>query len=938
MEGDGEIDGDVEARLGAVVAAVAADLHPGRSLPAISPDSLLDRDLGFDSLGRVELLARLEREFAVALPDEVFANAETPRDLARAVRAAKPSPAVVPPSVPGPAVVAGAIQLPDRARTLIEVLDWHAGRTPERVWITSFADAGDGPVLTFGALRRSAERLAAGLQAAGLPPEGRVALMLPTGFEYFEAFFGILLAGGVPVPLYPPARPSQIGEHLERQAAILDNCAALILLTTAEILPLARLLAGRIAALREVRTVAGMAALGSTFARQPLTPEATAFLQYTSGSTGQPKGVVLSHANLLANIRAMGAALAVGADDVFVSWLPLYHDMGLIGAALGSFYHALPLILMSPLAFLARPQRWLVALSRHGGTLSAAPNFAYELAARRLDDTDLAGLDLSRWRAALNGAEAVSPETLERFAARFEKAGFRRQALMPVYGLAESSVGLAFPPLGRGPRIEDLDRDIFARQGLAVPASTANRLRAVSSGRPLPGHQIRVVDKSGREQPDRREGRIEFKGPSSTTGYFRNPQKTRELFDGDWLETGDLGYMAEGEIFVTGRVKDLIIRAGRNIYPAEIEEAVGELEGVRRGNVAVFALQDSQAGTEKLVVVAESRARGPARETLVSRIAEITTLLAGLPPDAVELTPPGSVLKTSSGKVRRDATRRLYESGKMGAARPAVWLQLAGLALAALRPRLARSLHRAREWLYALWVWSLTGLATPLLWLAALAGSWPVLRLLLKGLARLAGIRLSLQGAEKLPPEGGAVLVANHASYLDGFVLSALLPRPPVFVVKAELAALAAVRLPLSRLGAIFVERIDRARSADDAKRLVERARKGKLLAVFPEGTFTRMTGLLPFHMGAFLAAAEAGVPVVPVTLRGTRAILRSDSWFPRRGRVTVTVGEPMPPPAGGRWEAAISLRDRTRAEILSRLNEPDLAQESVELPQTPAS
>ena len=274
----------------------------------------------------------------------------------------------------------------------------------------------------------------------------------------------------------------------------------------------------------------------------------------------------------------MGKAVQVTSTDVFVSWLPLYHDMGLIGAWLGSLYHAFPLVVMSPLTFLARPERWLWAIHKHRGTLSASPNFGYELCLRKIPDTALAGLDLSSWRMAFNGAEPVSPETIARFAQRFGQYGLRPQAMAPVYGLAECSVGLAFPPPGRGPLIDCIRRDSFMRTGHAEPAGSDEadvlRVTRMRAGR-FSGHEIRIVDATGRELGERVEGHLEFKGPSATSGYFRNPEQTRLLFHGEWLDSGDFAYMAEGDVYLTGRSKDIIIRAGRNIYPYELEECRG---------------------------------------------------------------------------------------------------------------------------------------------------------------------------------------------------------------------------------------------------------------------------------------------------------------------------------------------------------------------------
>ncbi|MEK7738192.1 MAG: AMP-binding protein, partial [Pseudomonadota bacterium] len=333
----------------------------------------------------------------------------------------------------------------------------------------------EAETLGYGELLSAAEAVAHGLLRRGLAAGATVAIMLPSGPDFFRAFFGALLAGGVPVPLYPPARASQIEEHLGRQAGILESCQASFLLVTAEVRLPGRLLQARVEGLSQVLTLVELVKPAEPMTDQPapalppLAAHDTAFLQYTSGSTGDPKGVVLSHANLLANIRAWSRAIALSPTDVVVSWLPLYHDMGLIGAWLGSLYNGLPLVLMSPLDFLARPQRWLWAIHRYRGTVSAAPNFAYEMCARRIPDEELAGLDLSCWRLAANGAEPVSDQTLTRFAERFAPYGFSAAALAPVYGLAECTVGLAVPPPGRGARIERVERARLEDDGLAVP-------------------------------------------------------------------------------------------------------------------------------------------------------------------------------------------------------------------------------------------------------------------------------------------------------------------------------------------------------------------------------------------------------------------------------------------------------------------------------------
>jgi 1-acyl-sn-glycerol-3-phosphate acyltransferase len=808
-------------------------------------------------------------------------------------------------------LAAGEAAEPAAAATLLEALDWHAARHPDRLHLTLLEGDGPGRPLTYGELAAEARAVARGLQHRGLEPGQAAVIMLPTSRAFFQAFFGVLAAGGVPVPIYPPFRWTQIEEHLRRQARIVDNCAAATLITAAAVKPAARLLQAQAAGLRHVVSVEDlMVPEGRPIARP--VPADTALLQYTSGSTGQPKGVVLTHAHLLANIRAMGRAIEASAADVFVSWLPLYHDMGLIGAWLGSLYYGMPLVLMPTQSFLARPSRWLRAIHRYRGTLSAGPNFAYEILAARVPDDELAGLDLSSWRVAFNGAEPVRAATLERFARRFAPHGFDARAAAPVYGLAECGVGLTFPPLGRGPLIDE--------RGIEGAA------RVVSCGRPLPGYEVRVLEEGGREAPDRVEGRVEFRGPSATAGYFRSPQATRALLHDGWLDTGDLGYMAAGELYVTSRVKDLIIRGGHNIHPYDLEEAVGGLAGVRKGCVAVFGAADRATGTERIVVVAETRLTDRSeRSELRKRIAGLALEHLGVAADDIVLAGARVVLKTSSGKIRRAACRELYERGMLGAGRRPVAAQLARLALTGALTAARRLARRVGGWVYAAYAWTLFGAfvlagSAVLCVLRRPQGRWA--KAVACGFLRMSFLPLRSEGK---PPETPAIFVANHASYVDSLVLTAVLPPGARFVAKRELAAVPFLGAMLARLGTRFVERFDTGQAIEDARALAGTAGGGESLVYFPEGTFTRAPGLRPFHMGAFLAAAQSGRPVVPVALRGTRSVLRDGSWLPRRGPVEVFIGEPLAP-QGDSWSDAATLMNAARRAILAQCGEPDHA------------
>ncbi len=916
----------------AVIAELLRDSgQAGRVAPPVRLDSSLERDLGIDSLARVELMMRIERAFDVRLPEHLLAAAETPRDLLRAVQAggARVAPASIAATPIEPSAL-GREDLPDDAATLVEVLDWHVAAHPERVHVVLLADGEHGEPMSFAELRAEAGRVAAGLVDLGVAPGDAVAIMLPTGREFFRVFFGILLAGAVPVPIYPPARISDIEEHLRRQSGILGNCLAKLLVTASEARRLAALLRDQVPTLRRCVTVSDLTG-SETVAPRPRRSEDLALLQYTSGSTGNPKGVMLSHANLLANIRAMGRVIAVRSSDVFVSWLPLYHDMGLIGAWLGSLYFAFPLVVMPPGAFLMRPSRWLWAVHRYRGTLTSAPNFAYELCAARVDERDLAGLDLGSLRLAFNGAEPVSPDTLARFTERFAAYGLRPSVLAPVYGLAECAVGLAFPPPGRGPLIDRVERRALTLSGAASPARAddPDALRFPACGLPLPRHQMRVVDAGGRELPERREGRIEFRGPSVTAGYYRNPEATRALFDGDWLDTGDLGYMAGGEIYLTSRAKDVIIRGGQHVHPYELEEAAGNLTGIRKGCVAVFGVADPVSGTEKVVVLAETRVTERERQMeLRVALAELALKLLGAPADDIVLAPPHTVLKTSSGKIRRAASRDAYARGLVGAGRTAAWRQRAGFLLSIARGRLWRAARTAAETLYAAYLWTLFSAlalgAFAALLLPRRAWRRRAVRGIARALVRASAMPVLVRGLENFPQEP-MMVVANHSSYLDAILLFATLPEGLGFVAKRELGEHPLAGPLLRALGTRFVERADTERSVRDSRELSRLAALGESLMFFPEGTFTRAPGLLPFHMGAFVVSADAGMPVLPVAVRGTRSILRDGDWFPRRGVIQI-LAAPSLRPQGRDWAAAVDLRERARAEILGRCGEPDLA------------
>ena len=928
----------IEAQTLAIVRELLRELGSDRVAESASLHSHFDRDLGLGSLERAELLLRCEARFNTQLPDQVAQQGETPAEWARALRngnalAGKASRAryeiVQPAHEAAPA--------PDSATTWVEVLRHHAELDPHRVQI-HLLEEGAGQDITYGQLLETAARVAAGLAEQGVKRDETVAIMLPTCADFFYAFFGVMLAGGIPVPIYPPARPDKIEEYVRRQVGILRNAEVRFLIGFDQVRTITRIMRLSIPSLVDMTTVDALAQAGtgvsSARRERAVEPSDTAFIQYTSGSTGDPKGVVLSQANVLANVRGIGWAVKFRPTDIVVSWLPLYHDMGLIGSWLFSVYFGAPITVLSPLAFLSRPECWLWALHDSRGTLCPAPNFSFELCARKIPDRALEGLDLSAWRVAINAGEAVLPETLARFAERFQPYGFRPESYVPCYGLAESSVALTFPPIDRRPVIDVIRRDRFEAEGRAVPggADDANVLRFVANGAPLPDHEVRIVDDEGREVDERVQGRLLFRGLSRSSGYYRNPEATASVLTEDgWMDSGDLAYQANDELFITGRVKDVIIKGGRNLIPQEVEAAAAEVAGVRRGCVAAFGTRDPSTGTERLVVVAETRAReAEQRRRIEAEVVKSVDAVLGLPPDEVVLVGPQMIPKTSSGKIRRTETRLLHERGKLEGGKRPPWLQVARLSLENLgywaRLTLGRvSAAADRACTSAL----LTGVALPAGLAARVApgreARAAVVRWAARLLLRLSRHPVSLDGADRLAGVEAALLISNRAGRLDPLLLAATVPsrlRLADSVLWSSLPWAVAWLLKPLALEPVYGEVSPPGGTL--GQRIRQSLEDGNSVLVFSDGHAGASPLLSRFRLEAIRAAVETSSPILPVGIRGTARLLnlngaprREAARGPLEGEeASVRVGDPI---RGEKTDhrGMVALRKRAREALV---------------------
>ena len=548
--------------------------------------------------------------------------------------------------------------------------------------VPGFDGVGDAPFYSYAAIERESAKFAGGLRELGLKKGDRLAIIMPTNDDFVFTFFGALRAGVVPVPIYPPLGLGQLQGYLDNTTHIVDKSGATVLVTSGQIKALLGTVQAGASALRSVVTIDQLKSSNAPFVPEIIKPDDIAFLQFTSGSTSQPKGVTLTHANLMANVKCiMEDGLAINETDVGISWLPLFHDMGLIGFVLAPLVYHVPIAFLPPLLFLKRPVSWFQAFTKYSGSIAYAPNFAFALCTKRVRERELEGLDVSRWRIAGCGAEPIRPETLEGFANMFAQVGFRKEALLPSYGMAESSLAIAFTERDKGMQTIAVHGDKLWTEGRAEIVAEDNEaaIRLVSCGERFPSHDIQIFlprDGAGDEASLTTlttplapgvVGEIGIKGPSVMLGYWEDEAKTKETFTGEYLRTGDLGFLWENRLYICGRQKEVIIINGRNYYPQDVEWEASRIKGVRKGNVIAFGSRDASGEKEK-VVVAYERQEGATAQTsdIATEIRKAVQEVVGITVDDVVELAAGVLPKTSSGKLQRAKARALYESGELG--------------------------------------------------------------------------------------------------------------------------------------------------------------------------------------------------------------------------------------------------------------------------------
>ena len=527
-----------------------------------------------------------------------------------------------------------------------------------------YRDNGSVAELSYGELVAEADRVARGMDRLGVRRGDRVGLVLHRARDFIPAFLGCVRAGFIAVPLYPPLTLGQFASWAETTGRMLRRAGARLLLADPPIAYTLRSLGDQVPSLRHVVSMKDLPDGGELHCG-PASDEQVVFLQFTSGSTSEPRGVRVTHGSLWANAQAiMVDGLGAGPDDRGVSWLPLYHDMGLIGFVMSPLVTRSPVTFISTLDFLKRPEVWLRTMSEDRGTISFAPNFGYALAARRTKSTE--GLDLSAVRVLGCGAEPIQPDVIAGFFELFSEAGLNPSAFLACYGLAETTLAVTFAGMNDELKVDHLEiAPEPARADVSGVRRRAHRVPVVSCGRVLPRHRVSILGADGEPLPEGAVGEVFVQGPSVTGGYWDDEEATQRVFVDGGVKTGDLGYMSDGELHVTGRMKDTIIVRGRNFDPTPIEVAAGRVAGVRMGNVAAFSLSGEL--TERIVLVAEYREGNP--ESIEADIVRAVQREVGLTVSEVVLIEAGSLPKTTSGKLQRSATREQYLDGRLGRVR-----------------------------------------------------------------------------------------------------------------------------------------------------------------------------------------------------------------------------------------------------------------------------
>ena len=527
-----------------------------------------------------------------------------------------------------------------------------------------YRDNGSVVELTYEELIAEADRLARGMHRLGVRRGDRVGLVLHRARDFVPAFVGCVRAGFIAVPLYPPLTLGQLASWTETTGHMLATAGASLLLADPPVAYTLRALRDEVPSMREIVSMAELPE-GGELPLGRVSDGDVVFLQFTSGSTSAPRGVRVTHGSLWANAHAiMVDGLRASSDDRGVSWLPLYHDMGLIGFVMAPLVTRTPVTFLSTLDFLKRPELWVRTLSEDRGTISFGPNFGYALTARRTTST--AGLDLSAVRVLGCGAEPIQPEAVDSFFERFEEAGLKRRAFLSCYGLAETTLAVTFAGMDDEIKVDQLELEAEpADEDASGLHLLEHRVPVVSCGRPLPRHQVSILGEHDQPLPEGRVGEVFVGGPSVTGGYWNDEEATNRVFVDGGVKTGDLGYLLEGELYVTGRLKDTLIVRGRNFDPTPIEVAAGRIRGVRMGNVAAFSIAGDL--TEQIIVAAEYREGEP--ETIEAEIVRAVQRAVGLTVSEVVLIEAGSLPKTTSGKLQRSATRDQYLEGTLGLVR-----------------------------------------------------------------------------------------------------------------------------------------------------------------------------------------------------------------------------------------------------------------------------
>ncbi len=781
----------------------------------LSMDDKFEADLGLGSLERLELFSQIETTLGVKLSPSEISTIQTLRDIVTILARSHGSQSLVVNQCDKATVQAVTID-PSKVTNLRDLLIMYTQRYPNRRHVVLLSGDGSEKEITYAMLYKQAGKISNALTTRGIQTGDHVALLLPSGEDFLYSFLGVIFSGAIPIPICPPESANQVGEYISQAVSILKKSDVRLLVTFGKFQKLAKFFRGFLPHLLGVTTTNDLLKSEFYLPKLKISSSQAAFVQYTYGSAGNFKKIVLTHKNILENIRSILKLFEVTTSDITVSWLPLHHDTDLIVMWLANLYFGSTLVLYSSKNFLSRPESWLWTIHKYRATISAGPNFAYEICINKINDNTLLGLDLSSWRIAGNISEMVCAQTLKRFSEKFSQYGFKSKALTNVYVLSEGAILMCAGSILEDQKIDRIASHEFHQKNIAKPIFEREKkyYEFVSCGSPIDNYQIRIVDEENTCLPERNIGMVHCKVRSMMCEYYRDQAVSEKVFHGGWIDTGDLGYLAEGELYITGRRKDIITKEGKNYYPTEIEDIITMYSDLNFGQVVVFSSVENLSGIKKILAIVESKNNDKnSHKILKKQICQIVVKCLGFSLDDILIVTENVLPKTTNGKLRRYVCGEIYSQKNIRKIKNNIIIKLFNIYVRCFIAKTKKILTLCLRFFYTIYLFLVLISMASLTYIAIRFfnrdNGEKIIKTASKITLRASFCSIEIDGINHIKSKKNMIFVSNHASYIDVLVLVAFLPGHFCYVAKSELKKSYFLRKILKTLEIVYVDRVD---------------------------------------------------------------------------------------------------------------------------------